>query len=230
VERHEATCGCSQIACQRGAQELPGSDLGAAQPGSLGGSRVRPRGVPLLCGVGQFRVRHYYLSDVGVEQLREQAVALTLACGAGLGGVVAFQALTERRVLSPWLLIGLVPPWSALSTTSGSSARSFWFGSWASDHRQGPRTTSGMSGRPQSRNLLVENRGEHLTLVPPDGALSSMLAEGDELARDLWGPSVTADEAVARLMTVHLRESLVASASEDPEGTWTYSGGFFIRT
>ena len=60
--------------------------------------------------LASFAFGTYYLSDVGVERLREQTVALALACGAGLGGVVAFRALTERRVLSPWLLIGLVPP------------------------------------------------------------------------------------------------------------------------
>ena len=82
---------------------------------------------------------------------------------------------------------------------------------------------------PGSRELLVEYHGQHLTLVLPGPALSSMLAEGDELARDLWGPSVTAREAIARLMTVHLQESLETSASEDLGGTWTYDGGFFVR-
>ena len=80
-----------------------------------------------------------------------------------------------------------------------------------------------------SRNLYVQYRGQHLTLVLPDDALSSMLADGDELARDLWGPGVTAKEAVARLMTVHLEESLETSPSEDLEGTWFYDGGFFVR-
>ena len=60
--------------------------------------------------LASFAFGTYYLSDVGVERVREQAVALALACGSGVGGVVGFRALTERRVLSPWLLIGLVPP------------------------------------------------------------------------------------------------------------------------
>lgn len=80
-----------------------------------------------------------------------------------------------------------------------------------------------------SRNLHVQYRGQHLTLVLPDNALSNMLADGDELARDLWGPGVTAREAVARLMTVHLDESLETSPSEDLEGTWFYDGGFFVK-
>jgi len=80
-----------------------------------------------------------------------------------------------------------------------------------------------------SRNLYVQYRGQHLTLVLPDDALSSMLADGDELARDLWGPGVTAKEAVARLMTVHLEESLETSPSEDLEGTWFYDGGFLAK-
>ena len=68
----------------------------------------------------------------------------------------------------------------------------------------------------------------HLTLVLPDNALSNMLADGDELARDLWGPGVTAKEAVARLMTVHLEESLETSPSGDLEGTWIYGSGLFV--
>jgi len=80
-----------------------------------------------------------------------------------------------------------------------------------------------------SRNLRVQYRGQHLTLVLPENALSNMLADGDELARDLWGPGVTAREAVARLMTVHLDESLETSPSEELEGTWFYDGGFFVK-
>jgi len=80
-----------------------------------------------------------------------------------------------------------------------------------------------------SRSLHVQHSGQHLTLVLPDNALSSMLADGDELARDLWGPGVTAKEAVARLMTVHLEESLETSPSGDLEGTWIYGSGLFVR-
>jgi len=80
-----------------------------------------------------------------------------------------------------------------------------------------------------SRNLHVRYRGQHLTLVLPDNALSNMLADGDELARDLWGPGVTAKEAVARLMTVHLEESLETTPSGDLEGTWIYGSGLFVR-
>jgi hypothetical protein len=81
-----------------------------------------------------------------------------------------------------------------------------------------------------SRELLVEYHGDHLTLVLPEGVLSRLLAEGDELARDLWGPSVSAQEAAARLMTVHLQESLDSSGREDLSGTWTYRSGFFFTS
>ncbi len=81
-----------------------------------------------------------------------------------------------------------------------------------------------------SRNVHVEYHGDHLTLVLPEGDLSTLLAEGDELARDLWGPSVSAQEAAARLMTVHLQESLDSSGHEDLSGTWTYRSGFFFRS
>jgi hypothetical protein len=80
-----------------------------------------------------------------------------------------------------------------------------------------------------SRELLVEYHGDHLTLVLPEGGLAQLLADGDELARDLWGPSVSALEASARLMTVHLDESLESSGLDDLSGTWTYRGGFFHR-
>ena len=81
-----------------------------------------------------------------------------------------------------------------------------------------------------SRNVLVEYHGDHLTLVLPEGDLSMLLAEGDELARDLWGPSVSAQEAAARLMTVHLQESLETSGLEYLSGTWTYRSGSFFRS
>lgn len=81
-----------------------------------------------------------------------------------------------------------------------------------------------------SRELHVEYHGDHLTLVLPEGVLTRLLAEGDELARDLWGPSVSAQEAAARLMTAHLQESLESSSSEALSGTWTYRNGFFVRS
>ena len=39
-----------------------------------------------------------------------------------------------------------------------------------------------------------------------------------------------AGEVVARLLTVHLQESLETSTSEGLEGRWTYRGGLFIRS
>lgn len=65
-----------------------------------------------------------------------------------------------------------------------------------------------------SRELRVEYRGDNLTLVLPEGVLSALLAQGDELARYLWDPSVSAQEAAAQLMTVHLQESLESSGHE----------------
>ena len=60
--------------------------------------------------LASFAFGTYYLSDVGIERLQEQGIALALASVAGLGGLVAFRARTEKRVMSPWILIGLVPP------------------------------------------------------------------------------------------------------------------------
>ncbi len=80
-----------------------------------------------------------------------------------------------------------------------------------------------------SRELLVEYGVDRMSLVLPESALATLLSDGDELARDLWGPSVSAVEAAARMMTVHLQESLDTSARDDLSGTWTYRGGFFTR-
>ncbi len=60
--------------------------------------------------LASFAFGTYYLTDVGVERLQEQAGGLILAIAIGVGGVAAFRALTGKRVTSAWLLIGLVPP------------------------------------------------------------------------------------------------------------------------
>lgn len=64
----------------------------------------------IYASLASFAFGSYYLADIGEERLREQATGLVLASVAGVGGVAAFRALTERPVLSPWLLVGLVPP------------------------------------------------------------------------------------------------------------------------
>ena len=83
---------------------------------------------------------------------------------------------------------------------------------------------------PGAQRLLVNHGSQRLTIVLPDGPLRRLLAEGDELATDLWGSSASAQEAAARLMTVHLLESLDSSADDNLEGTWTYVGGFLVRS
>lgn len=80
------------------------------------------------------------------------------------------------------------------------------------------------------RRLFLEYRGELLTIVLPEGELASLLAEGPGLARDLWGAKISASEAAARLMTVHLQESLETAPDGVVAGTWTYDGAFFTRT
>lgn len=80
------------------------------------------------------------------------------------------------------------------------------------------------------RRLVVQHRGHQLDVLLPEGALRKLLADGDELAADLWGPNVSAMEAAARILTVHLDESLDTAPEGSLEGTWTYDGGFFTRS
>ena len=45
-------------------------------------------------------------------------------------------------------------------------------------------------------------------------------------ASAVWGPGVSGEEGAARLMLVHLDESLDTRTSHET-GWWTYTGGFF---
>ena len=53
----------------------------------------------------------------------------------------------------------------------------------------GIRTGTPMQG---SRRLVAEYHGQQVTLVLPESALRNLLDDGDQLAADLWGPSVSA--------------------------------------
>ncbi|MBR7744762.1 hypothetical protein KC207_15805 [Phycicoccus sp. BSK3Z-2] len=79
-----------------------------------------------------------------------------------------------------------------------------------------------------SRTLHIEHGGERLVILLPERELSRLLADGDELARDLW-PGTSALEAAARMLTVHLEESLEPSTRGSTERTWTYRAGFFEK-
>lgn len=59
--------------------------------------------------LASFAFGTYYLTDAGVARLREQAAGLVLAVGVGVGGLVAFRALTAKPVVSAWLLVGFSP-------------------------------------------------------------------------------------------------------------------------
>lgn len=56
-----------------------------------------------------FGLGTYYMTDVGLDRLREKAFFLVLAVSVGVYGMSAFLLLTRRRVLSPWLVLGLAP-------------------------------------------------------------------------------------------------------------------------
>jgi hypothetical protein len=59
--------------------------------------------------------------------------------------------------------------------------------------------------------------------------LERSLRTGQETALIVWGPGVTVEESLARLMTIHLDESLATTTDENIDGRWRYTGSFFIR-
>ena len=59
-----------------------------------------------------------------------------------------------------------------------------------------------------------------------EAVLLKALSASDDLGREVWGEVLPAVEALARLMSVHLAESL-ATRGPSPNGWWTYDGGMF---
>jgi hypothetical protein len=82
-------------------------------------------------------------------------------------------------------------------------------------------------GTPVSRGagrdeVVVEVRGRTHRLWIPPGALTGVAADPE----GVWGPGVGAVESAARLLLVHLDESL-ETREPHPTGWWTYRGGGF---
>ena len=81
----------------------------------------------------------------------------------------------------------------------------------------------------QVRNLSVE--AGTLEWLGPEGWIRLHL-DGDEIdallpgASEAWGPEVSDEEGAARLLMVHLDESL-ATRPPHESGWWTYTAGFF---
>ena len=65
-----------------------------------------------------------------------------------------------------------------------------------------------------------------ITLHVGETVLMSALRASDDLGMDVWGEPLSATEALARLMSVHLEESL-DTRGPSPTGWWTYDGGMF---
>jgi hypothetical protein len=55
--------------------------------------------------------------------------------------------------------------------------------------------------------------------------LEALATSGDD-GMEVWGEALPVSEALARLMSVHLDESL-ATRGPSPNGWWTYDGGMF---
>jgi hypothetical protein len=79
------------------------------------------------------------------------------------------------------------------------------------------------------RNFSVENGT--LEVLRPEGWIRLQL-DGDEIdalipgASEAWGSEISDEEGAARLLTVHLDESL-ATRQPHESGWWTYTAGFF---
>ena len=83
--------------------------------------------------------------------------------------------------------------------------------------------------QPGQVEVHVIRHGQALDLVFSESELDRLLDDGAEDAVALWGPSVSVEESVARLMTIHLDESLDTATDADVGGRWLYDGGFFRR-
>lgn len=74
------------------------------------------------------------------------------------------------------------------------------------------------------RGLVVVEQGGTVHRLHADRAVLARALAADDPA--LGGPGVDRVEAAARLMSVHLEESL-ATREPHPSGCWTYDGGGF---
>ena len=73
---------------------------------------------------------------------------------------------------------------------------------------------------------FVATDGERLYYITvPAEEAARLVREGPELAEHLW-PGVAGLEAAARILSIHLQESLDARDSR-PGAEWTYRAGFF---
>lgn len=61
----------------------------------------------------------YYPTDVGFDLLWAKGWFVAVGVVVGLYGSASFLGLTHRRVLSPWLLVGLLPSAFAALTYLG---------------------------------------------------------------------------------------------------------------
>jgi hypothetical protein len=79
---------------------------------------------------------------------------------------------------------------------------------------------------PRLARVALELEGRRFVLQFDAADLERDLAVSRDLGREVWGTRLSAVEAVARIMTVHLEESL-ATREPGPGGWWVYRDGGF---
>jgi hypothetical protein len=80
--------------------------------------------------------------------------------------------------------------------------------------------------RPDAGEISIEYEGQECELEFDEKVLLRVLENDEQLGIDLWGGVLPRGEAVARLASVHLQESL-ETRDPGPRRRWRYDGVFF---
>jgi hypothetical protein len=80
--------------------------------------------------------------------------------------------------------------------------------------------------RPAAGEISIEYRGREHVLQFDEKVLLHVLEDDEQLGIDLWCEGLPRGEAVARLASVHLEESL-ETRDPGPRRRWRYDGSFF---
>lgn len=80
--------------------------------------------------------------------------------------------------------------------------------------------------RPDAGEISIEYEGQECELEFDEKVLLRVLENDEQLGIDLWGGVLPRGEAVARLASVHLQESL-ETRDPGPRRRWCYDGAFF---
>jgi hypothetical protein len=100
-------------------------DVDKPARGPAGGTRLARRAVAAVVVVVTVWLSDLlafglgYVTSPGAERLREMTPGLLTSAAVGVLGIAATLAVLRRRVVSPWLLLGLLPAVLAVLTHGG---------------------------------------------------------------------------------------------------------------